>query len=420
MQQPSATDRDTRPHAGTRPLEGIRVLELGQLIAGPFAGSLLAYFGAEVIKVETPGTGDPLRNWRVLKNGTSLWWRSMGRNKKCITLNLRDERGRALARQLAEQVDVLIENFKPDTLEKWNMGPEVLEAANPGLIVARISGYGQDGPYAARPGFASACEGFGGLRYINGHPEQVPVRPNLSLGDTLAAVHAVIGVLLALVQRQRTNGQSPDAQPGTGRGQTVDVAIFESVYNMLESVVPEYSGAGIVREPSGSTLTGIVPTNTYTCGDGKHVVIGGNNDSIFKRLMRAIDRADLAADPRLADNAGRVAHQAEVDGAIAHWTGQRAQAQALAAMEAASVPCGPINSVADMMADPHFRARGLFEQVEVDGEPLDIPALRPKLSRTPGKTLWPGPEVGAHNAEVFGELGLGAEEIEQLRAHGVL
>lgn len=410
------------PDPGTRPLEGIRVLELGQLIAGPFAGSVLAYFGAEVIKVETPGAGDPLRTWREVKNGTSLWWASMGRNKKCITLNLRDERGRALARKLAGQVDVLIENFKPGTLEKWNMGPDVLEAANPGLIIARISGYGQDGPYAGRPGFASVCEGFGGFRYINGYPGEVPVRPNLSLGDTLAAVHAVIGVLLALVQRQRDERlENQDGKPATGRGQTVDVAIFESVYNMLESVVPEYSGAGVVREPSGSTLTGIVPTNTYTCADGKHVVIGGNNDSIFKRLMIAIGRPDLAEDSRLSDNVGRVAHRAEVDGAIAAWTRQRNQSDVLEAMEAASVPGGPINSVEDMMADPHFQARGLFEQVEVDGEPLDIPAITPKLGRTPGKTLWPGPDVGAHNAEVFEQLlGLAPDAVESLRLDGVI
>ena len=294
-----------------KPLAGIRVLEMGQLIAGPFAGCMLAYFGAEVVKIEPPGTGDPLRNWRVLRDGTSLWWRAMGRNKKCITLNLREPRGRRLARTLALGSDVLIENFRPGTMEKWGLGPDELRAEAPELVYTRVSGYGQTGPYAAKPGFASVCEGFGGLRYINGFPGEPPVRPNLSLGDTLAALHAVIGVLLALVHRNRIDGNSIG-----GAGQVVDVAIYESVYNVLEAIVPEYDGAGIVREPSGSTLTGIVPTNTYPCADGRYVIIGGNADSIFKRLMRAAGRDDLAGDARLADNAGRVAHQREVDDAI--------------------------------------------------------------------------------------------------------
>ncbi|MEE8286183.1 MAG: CoA transferase, partial [Gammaproteobacteria bacterium] len=293
-----------------RPLDGIRVLEMGQLIAGPFAGCILGYFGAQVIKIEPPVRGDALRNWRVLKNGTSLWWRSMARNKKCITLDLRKEEGRAIAGRLAEQADVLIENFRPGTMEKWGLSPEELKKRNPGLVYTRVSGYGQSGPLASRPGFASVCEGFGGFRHINGFPGEAPVRPNLSLGDTLAALHAVIGILLALQQRSKTEGS----------GQVVDVAIYESVFNMLESVVPEYDGAGVVRGPSGSTLTGIVPTNTYPCADGKYVIIGGNADSIFQRLMRAAGRDDLADDPRLRDNAGRVEHQEEVDGAISRWT----------------------------------------------------------------------------------------------------
>ncbi len=297
------------PTAPRRPLTGVRVLELGQLLAGPFAGTLLAYYGAEVIKVEPPGKGDQIRRWRVLKNDTSLWWRSLGRNKKCITLDLRSECGQALASRLVARSDVLVENFRPGTLEGWGLGPEQLNALNPELIVARVSGYGQTGPYAARPGYASVCEGIGGFRHINGFPGGPPVRPNLSLGDTLAGFHAAFGVLLALLARR--NGEA---------GQVVDVALYESVFNMLEGVVPEYAGAGVVREPSGSTLTGIVPTNTYPCSDGKYVIIGGNGDSIYKRLMTAIGRADLADDPRLAHNDGRVAHEQEIDAAISAWT----------------------------------------------------------------------------------------------------
>ena len=395
-----------------RPLAGIRVLEMGQLIAGPFAGCMLAYFGAEVVKVEPPGAGDPLRNWRVLKDGTSLWWRAMGRNKKCITLNLREPRGRELARALALRSDVLIENFRPGTMEKWGLGPDALRAHAPDLVYTRVSGYGQTGPYAAKPGFASVCEGFGGLRYINGFPGEPPVRPNLSLGDTLAALHAVIGVLLALVRRNRIDGSA---------GQVVDVAIYESVYNVLEAMVPEYDGAGIVREPSGSTLTGIVPTNTYPCVDGRYVIIGGNADSIFKRLMHAAGRGDLADDPRLADNAGRVAHQHEVDDAIAQWTRTLDSERVLEVLDGARVPAGPIYSVADMMEDPQYNARGLFETVEVAGEPLKVPALAPKLGTTPGATRWPGPEIGAHNREVYvGTLGLGEDDLRSLASDGII
>jgi crotonobetainyl-CoA:carnitine CoA-transferase CaiB-like acyl-CoA transferase len=398
------------PTATPRPLDGIRVLELGQLLAGPFAGTLLAYFGAEVIKVEPPG-GDPIRQWRIVRDGASLWWRSLGRNKKCVTLNLRDPAGRALARRLAERCDVLIENFRPGILEGWGLGPDDLKPVNPGLIFARISGYGQDGPYAARPGYASVCEGIGGLRYVNGVPGEPPVRPNLSLGDTFAGLHAAFGVLLALLDRQR---RAPHA------GQTVDVALYESVFNLLEAVVPEYDGAGEIREPSGSTVTGIVPTGTYRCRDGKYVIIGGNGDSIYKRLMHAAGRADLAEDPRLAHNAGRVEHQAEIDAAIAAWTATLNSQEALARLEAAEVPAGPIYSVADMVTDPHFQARGLFETVEIDGKPLKIPAIFPKLAATPGATDWPGPEIGSHNAEVFGGLlRLSAAELATLKGQGV-
>jgi len=402
----------TEPQHPPRPLDGVRVLELGQLIAGPFAGCVLGYFGAEVIKVEPPGSGDALRNWRALDpGGTSWWWRSMSRNKHCVTINLREERGRELVHALAMGSDVLIENFRPGTMERWGLGPERFAAERPELVYARVSGYGQSGPYAQRPGFASACEAFGGLRYINGFPGQVPVRPNLSMGDTLAALNAVIGILLALIGRGRIGG----------RGQVVDVAIYEAVYNMLESVVPEYDGAGVVREPSGSTLTGIVPTNTYRCADGRFVVIGGNGDSIFKRLMREAGRDDLADDPRLADNAGRVAHQQEVDGAIAAWTATLDADAVFARLEAASVPAGPIYSVREIMADPHYRARGMFEQVDVDGHALAVPAITPRLEATPGRTDFGGPALGAHNREVFGRiLGLEEAEIDALAAAGVI
>ncbi len=397
---------------GRRPLDGVRVLELGQLLAGPFAGCILGYFGAEVIKVEPPGAGDPLRGWRVLQRGTSLWWRSLARNKKCITLNLRESRGRSLARRLADEADVLIENFRPGTMEKWGLGPDELKRTNPRLVYARISGYGQTGPYASRPGFASVCEGIGGLRHLNGFPGGPPVRTNLSLGDSLSGLHAALGILLALIER---DGDAPS------EGQVVDVALFESVFNLLEGVVPEYDGAGVVRGPSGSTVTGIVPTNTYRCEDGKYVVIGGNADSIFVRLMTAAGRADLAHDPRLADNAGRVEHEEEIDRAISAWTATLESDEVVERLAAEAVPAGPIYSVADMARDPHFQARGLFESVEIDGKPLQVPAITPRLSATPGRTDWPGPEVGAHTEEILGErLGLSRAEIETLRREGIV
>lgn len=394
------------------PLAGIRVLEMGQLIAGPFTGCLLGYFGAEVIKVEQPVTGDPLRVWRLLDDGTSLWWRSVARNKKCVTINLKSDKGREIVRRLAAESDVLIENFRPGAMEKWGLGPDDLRAGNPGLIYSRISGYGQTGPYASRPGFASVCEGVGGFRYVNGFPDRPPVRPNLSMGDTLAALHAALGILMACVKKL----QDPER-----RGQVVDVAIYEAVYNMMESIVPEYDRLGAIREPSGSTLTGIVPTNTYLCADDKYVIIGGNGDSIFRRLMEAMGRPELGSDPRLADNAGRVEHEKELDDAISEWTGSLTSSEVLRILEEAVVPSGPIYSVADMFEDEHYQARGMFEEVDVNGKPLKLPAIVPKLSDSPGGTRWAGPEVGSHNEEVFsGLLGIDAAELAELQRDGVI
>ena len=391
------------------PLAGVKVVELGQLLAGPFAGTLLAYFGAEVIKVEPPG-GDPIRGWRTLDDtGTSFWWRSLGRNKRSVTLDLKSDAGRELAARLIDDSDVLIENFRPGTLENWGLGPERFKESNPGLIYTRISGYGQDGPYADKPGYASVCEGIGGLRYVNGFPGERPVRPNLSLGDTVAGLHAALGIALALLERHSSQ-----------QGQVVDVALFESVFNLLEAVIPEFDGAGEIRQPAGSTVTGIVPTNTYRCADGKYVIIGGNGDSIFKRLMVTAERPDLAEDPRLAKNPGRVENEAEIDGAIEAWCATLPSPEVLAKLEANRVPCGPIYSAADMMADPHFQARGLFQQVEINGAPLKIPAILPRLGGTPGGTRWPGGDAGCDTESVArGELGLSEEEFQRLKAEGV-
>jgi crotonobetainyl-CoA:carnitine CoA-transferase CaiB-like acyl-CoA transferase len=395
-----------------RPLDGIRVIEVGQLLAGPFTGSMLGYYGAEVIKVETPGEGDPIRKWRIMKDGTALWWSSLARNKKCITANLRTDEGREIVARLAETADVVVENFRPGTMEKWGLGPAELQAKNPGLIYARISGYGQTGPYASKPGFASVCEGFGGFRYVNGFPGDAPVRPNLSIGDTLAGIHTVLGILLAVIRRK----SDPE-----GKGQVIDTAIYEAVFNLLEGVVPEFDGAGVVREPSGSTLTGIVPTNTYRCKDGKYVIIGGNGDSIFKRLCHAMGRDDLGDDPRMADNAGRVEHEKELDDAISAWTGTLTADELQAQLDEARVPGGPIYSVVDMMADAQYQARGMFETVQVGGEDLKIAAMVPKLSDTPGRTDWPGPEVGAHNDEVFGSLlGMTSDQIKDFQERGII
>ena len=400
----------SQPHQDPRPLAGMRVIETGQLLAGPFAGTILGYFGAEVIKIEAPDGGDPIRGWREMRDGTSLWWASLARNKKCITLDLRNARGRDLLVELTSKADVFIENFRPGIMEKWGLGPDALKALNPGLIYARISGYGQTGPNAPKAGFASVCEAYGGFRYVNGFPGQPPVRPNLSIGDTLAGIHAALGVLLAYIGRSRD-----------GQGQVVDVAIFEAVFNLLEAVIPEYDGNGVIRQPSGSTLTGIVPSNTYRCADDKLIVIGANTHPMFKRLVEAMGQPQMASDPRLTDNAGRVRHQEEVDGAVQAWTKGLKQAEALAILDEAAVAAGPIYDARDMFEDPHFHARGLFQEVSINGQPLNIPAIIPLLERTPGKTDWPGPALGSYNDAVFGELlGLDQTAIAELKVAGVI
>ena len=382
------------------PLSGLKVLELGQLIAGPFAGKTLADFGAQVIKVEPPGDGDPLRKWRMLHQGTSVWWQVQSRNKQSVVLDLRTDEGRADTRRLAAEADVLIENFKPGTLEKWGLGYETLAAENPGLIMLRISGYGQTGPYRDLPGFAVVAEAMGGLRHLMGEPGRVPVRAGVSLGDTLAALHGVIGVLLALQART----QSISEEAPKGRGQVVDVALYESVFNCMESLLPEYSVFGAVRQPAGSALPGIAPSNAYRCADGQ-VVIGGNGDSIFKRLMQAVGRADLAADPGLGDNAQRAARVDELDAAITAWTVQRQVAEVVATLQAVSVPAGRIYTVADIATDPHFLARGMIQTVtSAEGLTLTVPGIVPKLSATPGAIRSPAPTLGQHQAQVLGAL----------------
>ena len=377
-------------------------------MAGPFAGTILGYFGAEVIKIEPPGNGDPIRNWRLLdKDGTGYWWRSLGRNKKSVTANLRKEQGREILRRLILTADVVIENFKPGTMEKWGLGPEDIKPHNPQLIYTRISGYGQSGPYSRKPGYASVTEAFSGFRYLNGYPEDVPVRPNLSLGDSVAGVHAALGILLALLARNNN-----------AQGQIIDVALYEAMFNLMEGVVPEYDGAGAIREPAGSTLTGIVPTNTYLCRDNKHVVIGGNGDSIYVRLMTAIGRTDLANDPALGSNAGRVEQQQLIDAAIGGWTSAHSSAEVIAILEAVEVPVGPIYSIEDAFNDPHYQARGMFEEVNTPNGTLKVPAILPKLSLTPGQTNWAGGEVGSHTKEILMSVGFDKDALAALRDQG--
>ncbi len=392
------------------PLAGYRVIELGQLLAGPFTGCMLGYFGAEVIKIEPPAGGDPIRGWREVQDGTSLWWHSLGRNKKSVTIDLKTDDGIALVKKLIDSSDVVIENFRPGVVEKWGIGPDEFKQSNPKLVYARISGYGQTGPYSSKAGFASVCEGMSGFRYVNGFPDGAPVRPNLSIGDTIAGIHTALGITMALLEREKS-----------GQGQVVDVALYEAMFNLMEAVVPEYDGAGVIREPSGSTVTGIVPTNTYKCSDGKYVVIGGNGDSIFKRLMTGIGHPDLAEDSRVETNAGRVEHQDEIDQIISAWCSGRTVAEVLAVMEEQRVPAGPIYNVEDMFNDEHFQARGLFEEVQINGKPLKIPAIMPKLTRTKGETRWAGPTLGEHNSEVLGDiLGLSAEEQARLSEENII
>jgi crotonobetainyl-CoA:carnitine CoA-transferase CaiB-like acyl-CoA transferase len=374
---------------------------------------MLGYFGAEVIKVEPPG-GDPIRNWRELKDGTSLWWRSLARNKKCISVDLKTNEGRDLVKQLLLTADIVIENFRPGVMEKWGLGPESLRQENPRLIYARISGYGQTGPYAKKPGFASACEAISGFRYLNGYPDEVPVRPNLSIGDTVSGLHAVIGIMMALQARDNKTAEQ------SGEGQVVDVALYESMFNLLEAVIPEYHGADIIRQPSGTTVTGIVPTNTYRCKDDKFLVIGGNGDSIFVRLMQAVGRDDMAEDKAYTSNADRVQHEAQIDAVLKDWCASHKLEDALNILESKRVPCGPVYNAKDMMNDQHFNERGLFDQVEINGEPLKIPAILPKLEDTPGATDWPGPELGAHTDEVLAGLGINAADIAALKKSGVV
>jgi formyl-CoA transferase len=399
-------------HMSERPqvLAGIRVIELGQLIAGPFCGKTLGDFGADVIKVEPPVLGDPLRKWRVLKDGTSLWWQVQSRNKRSITLDLRKPEGQEIVRKLVAEADVLIENFKPGSMEEWGLGWEALSAVNPGLIMVRISGFGQSGPYRDRAGFGVVAEAMGGLRYLTGEPGRIPVRTGISIGDTLASLHGTIGVLLALYHR-KTNG---------GIGQVIDVALYEAVFNCMESLLPEYSAAGVVREPSGSALPGIAPTNAYPCSDGV-LLIAGNGDSIFKRLMRAIGRADFAQAADLATNEGRVRRVAEIDEAIAAWTRGRTVFDALAVLAAAQVPAGRIYTAKDIAEDPQYRARNMIERITTrEGYALEVPGIVPKLSATPGAIRSAAPLLGEHTLELLKEQGLSDAEIEVLAAKKII
>lgn len=391
-------------------LAGVRVVEMGQLIAGPFAGKTLGEFGAEVIKIETPATGDPLRNWRMIKDGTSVWWQVQSRNKKSVALDLRQPQGQDVAKALLKEADVLIENFRPGTLEGWGMSPEELQALNPGLVILRISGYGQTGPYRDLPGFGVVGEAMGGLRHLTGEPGRVPVRVGVSIGDTLAALHGTIGVLLALYHR-KVHG---------GKGQVIDVALHEAVFNIMESLIPEYSAFGAVREAAGSALPGIAPSNAYPCQDG-WVLVAGNGDSIFKRLMQTIGREDLGNAPDLANNAGRVARVQEIDEAIAAWTRTRSIQEVLDQLSAARVPAGRVYTAKDIYEDPHYRARDMILQQETrDGYTVDVPGIVPKLSETPGSIRSSAPGLGDDTDAVLAGMGLSTEQIAQLRAQGVI
>ncbi|CAL61228.1 putative CoA-transferase family III [Herminiimonas arsenicoxydans] len=406
------------------PLAGIKVLELGTLIAGPFCSRMLAEFGADVIKIESPDGGDPIRQWRVLKDGTSLWWSVQARNKKSLTLNLKDPRGQQIAKKLALEADIIIENYRPGVLEKWSLGYEQLKAENPATIMVRLSGFGQTGPLKDQPGFGAIGESMGGMRYVSGFPDRPPLRIGISIGDSVAALHGVIGAMMALRHRDATGGRwngKSGAECVAGQGQMIDVALYEAVFNMMESLVPEYDYAGVVRERTGGALPGIVPSNTYTTGDGENIVIAGNGDAIFKRLMLAMGRDDLANDAQLARNDGRVPRTAEIDGAIQAWCATQTIDSAMAILQAADVPAGKIYSVRDMMNDPQFLARKMFEQhTFADGTPIKLPAITPKLSETPGETKWLGPALGEHTDDVLKTLGYDDAGIAELRRDGVV
>ncbi|QEA13789.1 CaiB/BaiF CoA transferase family protein [Comamonas flocculans] len=397
-------------NAALLPLAGLRVIEMGQLIAGPFCGKTLGDFGAEVIKVEATGSGDPLRGWRLLKEGTSVWWQVQSRNKRSVALDLRQAEGQEIARKLLAEADVLIENFRPGTLEAWGMAPETLQAANPRLVILRISGYGQSGPYRDLPGFGLIGEAMGGLRHLTAEPGRVPVRVGVSIGDTLAALHGVIGILMALYHRKAHGGA----------GQVIDVALYEAVFNCMESLIPEYDAFGVVRQPGGSALPGIAPSNAYPCSDG-WVLVAGNGDSIFKRLMAAIGRQDLADAPDLASNPGRVARVAEIDGAIADWTRTRSVDAVVQAMGEARVPAGKVYTARDIAEDPHYRAREmLLQQATRDGYSLQVPGVVPKLSATPGRVRSSAPHLGEDTDRVLAELGITPGQIAALRERGIV
>jgi formyl-CoA transferase len=391
------------------PLAGLKVIELGQLIAGPFAGKTLGDFGAEVIKIEPPATegkpgGDPLRLWRMLHQGTSVWWQVQSRNKKSVALDLKDPESRDIVRRLIDEADIVVENFKPGVMEAWGLGYEELARRNPGLILCRISGYGQTGPYRELPGFAAVAEAMGGLRHLTAEPGRVPVRCGVSIGDTLASLHGVIGILMALQHRHAT----VSAQAPKGVGQVVDVALYESVFNCMESLLPEYSAFGAVREPGGSALPGIAPSNSYACVDG-WVLVAGNGDSIYRRLMHAIDRDDLGLAPDLASNTGRVARVQEIDGAIGAWTQSRRVDEVLVALQAAQVPVGRVYTAKDIAEDPHYRARGMIERITTaDGLSLDVPGVVPKLSLTPGRIGRLAPALGQDTDAVLQGIGITA------------
>ena len=393
------------------PLSGLRVLELGQLIAGPFASKILAEFGADVIKIEPPKTGDPLRTWRLLHEGTSVWWAAHARNKRSVTLDLRQPEGQEVIRKLAADADILIENFRPGAMEKWGLGFKDLHAINPKLIMLRVSGYGQSGPYRDRPGFGVIGEAMGGLRYLSGEPGRPPVRVGVSIGDTLSGLHGVIGVMMALRHREQQGGV----------GQEVDVALYESVFNMMESLLPEYSKFGVVRQPSGASMPGIVPTNAYLCRDGRYALIAGNGDSIYKRLMQAIGREDLATDPNLANNVGRVANAERIDAAISAYTEQYPLDVVLEEMNKAGVPAGKSYDAADIAQDPHYQARDMILDATLpDGSVVQVPGIVPKLSQTPGQITRPAPELGQHTAEVLEGLGIGAAQQADWKERGII